>query len=133
MAWEDSCAAPNFAALTTLFADGSPQSHVVWIDHADGLVLINTEIHRQKYLNLSRDGRCAIAVIEQDPYTFTEIRGRLVDEVRGPEARRHIDQLSMKYRGRPYSDALVETERVVLRVSPTVVVRHAGPRRIREL
>ena len=43
---------PNYAALTTLFKDGVPQTHVMWVDTDGENILINTEIHRFKYKNV---------------------------------------------------------------------------------
>jgi hypothetical protein len=40
---------PNFAAFTTLSPSGQPMTHVMWVDADDDHLLINTEVHRQKY------------------------------------------------------------------------------------
>ena len=48
------------------------------------------------------------------------MRGRVVETVRGPEARAHIDALSQKYRGRDYDPAIIKSERVILRIAPDV-------------
>ena len=45
---------PNFAAFTTLFKDGSPQTHIMWVDTDGDNLLINTEIHRAKYINTNK-------------------------------------------------------------------------------
>jgi hypothetical protein len=37
--------------------------------------------------------------------------------VKGQEAREHIDELSLKYRGKPYQTQ-IQSERVVLRITP---------------
>lgn len=110
--------AKNFAALTTLFKDGHPQTNVMWIDADDEHLLINTEVHRQKYKNVQRDPRVAVVVFEADnPYHYAEIRGRVVEEVRGEAARAHIDQLSEKYTGGPYATP-IQSERVILKIAP---------------
>jgi PPOX class probable F420-dependent enzyme len=110
--------AKNFAALTTLFKDGRPQTNIMWVDADDDHVLINTEVHRQKYKNIQRDPRVTIAVFDaENPYHYTEVRGRVVGEVRGADARAHIDQLSEKYTGGPYQPT-VQSERVILRIAP---------------
>ncbi len=108
----------NFAALTTLLPSGHPQTQVMWVD-ADGRhLLINTEVHRQKYRNVGRDPRVTLMIWDnEDPYRFVEVRGEVVEKVKGPGARRHIDELSQKYRGRPYQTA-IRSERVMLRISP---------------
>ena len=35
---------PNYAALTTLFKDGVPQTHVMWVDTDGENILINTAV-----------------------------------------------------------------------------------------
>jgi hypothetical protein len=53
----------------------------------------------------------------EDPYRFVEVRGEVVEKVKGQEAREHIDELSLKYRGKPYQTQ-IQSERVVLRITP---------------
>jgi PPOX class probable F420-dependent enzyme len=110
---------PNFAAFTTLFPDGMPSTHVMWVDADDDHLLINTEVHRQKFKNVQNDPRVAVAVVDRElPYRYGEVRGRVVDMVRGDEARRHIDELSRKYTGQNYDAAAITSERVILRIEP---------------
>lgn len=111
---------PNFATFTTLLSDGTPMTHVMWVDADEDHLLINTEVHRAKYRNVQRDPRVTVTVIDrEDPYRFGEVRGTVVDQVRGDDARRHIDELSMKYRGRLYDGANIRSERIVLRIAPS--------------
>ena len=92
----------NFAALTTLLPGGHPQTQVMWVDADDQHLLINTEVHRQKFRNVERDPRVTVTIWDkEDPYRFVEVRGEVVEKVKGSEARKHIDELSQKYRGRP--------------------------------
>jgi PPOX class probable F420-dependent enzyme len=110
--------ARNFAALTTLLPDGQPMTHVMWVDCDDEHILINTEAHRQKARNMRRDPRVTVTIWEAgDPYRYAEVRGEVVDTVAGPEARAHIDQLSMRYYGHEYRARIV-SERVVVRIRP---------------
>ena len=44
--------AKNFATISTLAADGSPRTHVMWVDADDEHLLINTEVHRAKFKDL---------------------------------------------------------------------------------
>jgi PPOX class probable F420-dependent enzyme len=108
----------NFAALTTLFGDGSAQTQMMWVDADDDHLLINTEVGRQKYKNVKRDPRVTVAVFDAaNPYHYAEVRGRVVEEVRGDTARSHIDELSQKYMGSPYGAPIV-SERVILKIAP---------------
>jgi hypothetical protein len=46
------------------------------------------------------------------------VRGEVVKKVKGMEAREHIDELSHKYRGKPYQTP-IRSQRVVLRIAPS--------------
>ena len=90
----------------------------MWVDADDEHLLVNTEVHRQKYKNVERDPRVTLIIWDKgDPYRFGEVRGEVIEKVRGPEARNHIDELSQKYRGGPYQTT-IRSERVVLRIAP---------------
>ena len=107
----------NFAALTTLLPGGHPQTQVMWIDANEQHLLVNTEVHRQKFRNVERDPRVTVTIWDmEDPYRFVEVRGEVVEKVKGQEARAHIDELSHKYRGKPYQPQ-IKSERVVLRIA----------------
>ncbi len=41
----------NYAVLTTVLPSGQLQSQVMWVDADDDHILINTEVHRQKFKN----------------------------------------------------------------------------------
>jgi PPOX class probable F420-dependent enzyme len=108
----------NFGALTTLLPDGHPQTQVMWVDADEQHLLLNTEVHRQKFRNVQRDPRVTVTIWDlEDPYRFVEVRGEVVEKVKGQEAREHIDELSLKYRGKPYQTQ-IQSERVVLRITP---------------
>jgi PPOX class probable F420-dependent enzyme len=112
----------NFAALTTLFEDGHPQTQVMWVDADEDHLLINTEVHRQKYLNVQRDPRVTVLIWDaDDAYRYVEVRGRVVATVGGQEARDHIDACSRRYFGKEYP-AQITSERVILRIEPDRVV-----------
>jgi PPOX class probable F420-dependent enzyme len=96
-------------------------SHVMWVDADAEHVLINTEVHRAKFKAVEREPRVTVTIWDaDDPYSYAEIRGRVTEIVRGDEARRHIDALSQKYHGRPYNEANITSERVILRITPDV-------------
>lgn len=109
----------NFAAITTLLPNGSPHLSVMWVDCDDDHILMNTEPHRRKFRNIERDPRVSVVIWDQQfPYRYAEVRGQVVDTLRGSEARAHIDSLSNKYTGQPYNEAMIQSERVILKIAP---------------
>jgi PPOX class probable F420-dependent enzyme len=109
----------NFGALTTLMPDGQPQTQVMWVDADDEHVLINTEVHRQKYKNVDRDPRVTVTVWNAaNPYQYVEVRGTVTAEVRGDEARAHIDACAKRYMGVDDYPNPIQSERVILRITP---------------
>jgi PPOX class probable F420-dependent enzyme len=111
----------NFAALTVNLASGTAMTHVMWADADDEHVLINTEVHRAKFKAVERDPRVTVMIWDRDnPYSYVEVRGRVVGTTRGQEARAHIDALAQKYVGRDYDPDDIQSERVILRITPDV-------------
>lgn len=109
----------NFAALSTLSADGQPRTHVMWIDADDDHLLFNTEVHRAKFADVERDPRVTIAVIDaENPYRYVEARGTVVGTVTGPEAKAHIDACAKRYMGADEYPMQIESERVIVKVAP---------------
>lgn len=116
----------NFAMLTTLMPDGQPQAHVMWVGADDDHVLMNTEVHRRKFRNVENDPRVTVTIWDaENPYRYVEVRGRVIETVMGPAARRHIDELAQRYLGRDYDEQQIASERVILRIAPERV-RHSG-------
>jgi PPOX class probable F420-dependent enzyme len=106
------------AAVATLLPDGRPMNQPHWIDADDEHLLINTEVHRQKYRNLQRDPRLTVTIVDPaNPFSYVEVRGHVAETVTGPEARDHIDQLSRKYIGADYA-APIKSERVIVKIAP---------------
>ena len=57
-------------------------------------LLINTEVHRAKYKAMQKNPDVAVTIWDLDnPYRYAEVRGRVIGEVRGDEAREHIDKV----------------------------------------
>ena len=114
----------NFAAFTTLFEDGQPQTQVMWVDADEEHILINTEVHRAKFRNIQRDPRVAVMIWDvDDPGRYAEVRGRVTDVVRGQDARDHIDACAQRYAGTPFPGEAIQTERAILRITPHRVFR----------
>jgi PPOX class probable F420-dependent enzyme len=119
---------PNLAHFVTLMKNGSPQVTPVWVDHDGEYVLINTAEGRQKPLNLRRDPRVALSVVDKDNgQRYVQIRGRVIDMRTGEEAWQHIDKLSQKYNGRSYPRRDGE-ERILVIIRPDHVSYRPGRR-----
>lgn len=94
----------NFAALTTLLPDGQPQTHLMWVGATDEHLLINTQVGRRKQRNVEADPRVTVTVFNgENPYQYVEARGRVTATTRGDEAAAHIEELSQRYTGKPFT------------------------------
>lgn len=121
---------PPVAALTTLGADGAPQTSVVWCDAEDDLVRVNTMRGFAKERNMRRDPRVTLLCYDPArPSRYLELRGT-VTSMTEDGAAAHLDGLASKYAGRPIryfgecipaSYAATETP-VLCRIRPTRVV-----------
>ena len=59
---------PNYGVLTTLLPSGNLQNHYVWVGTDSERLVVNTEVHRQKFKNVERDPRVTLTIRdEQDP------------------------------------------------------------------
>ena len=108
----------NFGSISFHLSDGAIGTHVMWVDADDEHVLINTEVHRAKFKAVEKNPKVTVAVWDSaNPYKYVEVRGEVVDTVRGQEARDHIDALARKYNGTDYTNT-IESERVILKIRP---------------
>ena len=121
---------PPVAALTTVGADGYPQTSVIWCDFDGELVRVNTMRGFAKERNMRRNPRVTLLCYDpRRPLRSLEIRGVVV-EMTEDGAAAHLDALASRYVGRPicyFGDVIparfAETERPVLcRIRPTHVV-----------
>lgn len=88
-----------FASLGTLMSDGQPQVTPVWVDYDGKNILFNSARGRVKDLNIRRDPRVSLAIIDpENPYRYLEIRGKVVD-ITQEGADEHINKLAKKYLG----------------------------------
>ena len=113
---------PNYAVVTTLRADGSPHSTVVWVDEEDGKIVFNTTLHRAKFRDLDNDPRAAVVVVAPDGYHWVSVSGPVTLTTDG--ALEDIERLSWKYDGHAFR-ALREGEvRVTARLDPERVTTY---------
>lgn len=108
----------NFGTVCVTLPNGDIASHVMWVDADDDHLIFNTEVHRAKFRALEADPRVTVTVWRsENPYTYAEVRGRVVETIRGEAARSHIDALSRRYVDADYSNA-IESERVIVKIAP---------------
>ena len=110
----------NFAFVSTVMKDGYPQITPTWIDIEDGNIIVNTAIGRIKQKNVSRDPRLSIALIDQNnSYDMVTVRGKVIEQITGEPAEKHIDKLAKKYLGKDkYPGRSSGEKRVILKVKP---------------
>jgi PPOX class probable F420-dependent enzyme len=113
----------SFWQFVTINADGSPSATPVWVGVDGDHVVVNTAIGRLKERNVRRDPRVALALVDRDdPYTWVEIRGRVVESVEGKEADDCIDRFSNKYLGlERYASRAPGERRIMFRIEPTCI------------
>ncbi len=111
-----------FALLATLMRDGSPQLTPVWFNTDGNSIWINSARGRVKDINMQRDPRIALTILDPaDSYRYVQIRGRVV-EITTQGAREHIDALSKKYTGNAhYRSSSPNEVRVIYKILPVKV------------
>lgn len=103
--------------LATTMADGSPQVSPVWFSVDGDYILINTNEGRTKDKNMK--ARRRVAMVIQDPTDqdrYLGMRGEVVEYTR-EGADEHINRLSLKYYGRPWTYREGQ-RRIIYRINP---------------
>jgi PPOX class probable F420-dependent enzyme len=94
---------PSPCFLTTLMADGSPQTTETWVDTDGEHVIINTVQTHLKVKNIARDPRVSVAVCDAAAFhRYYAVRGRVV-KVTTEGGAEHIESLSQRYTGGAYA------------------------------
>lgn len=122
---------PVCGVLTTMGADGRPQSSLVWVDLDGDCPRVNTTLERQKGRNLVANPKCSLLVVDPDDTSrFVQVRGDA--ELVRKGAIEHLDALTRRYTGHPtfyghvYPRERQATEtRVVVRIHPRRVTLDA--------
>jgi len=109
--------------LATSMSDGTPQVTPVWFDFDGEHILINTHEGRTKDRNMKARPNVAMVIQDPaDPYRYLQIRGKVVEYTRkgGDE---HIDMLSQRYYGRPWSYS-PDQKRIIFKIKPERFSKH---------
>ena len=87
---------PLHGVLTTMGADGQPQSSLVWVDVQDRVAVVNTTLERQKGRNMVANLKVSLLVVDPgNTSRYIQIRGdaELATEGAGDQ----LDALTRKY------------------------------------
>jgi len=109
----------NIAFIATVNTDGSPQVTPVWIHMEGDLIIVNTEVGRVKQLNVERDPRVSISLVDRnDPYKFLGLDGTVIEQTTvGADS--GIDALSKKYLNKDkYPFRKPDEKRITLKIRP---------------
>ena len=109
----------NIAFIATVNKDGSPQVTPVWIHMEGDLIIVNTEVGRVKQLNVERDPRVSISLVDKnDPYKFLGLDGTVIEQTTAG-ADSGIDALSKKYLNKDnYPFRKPDEKRITLKIRP---------------
>lgn len=92
-----------FAFVSTLGKNGEPQVNPIWFLWTGTEIKIGLMSGTQKYVNLVRDKRIAIAITHPDnPYRYLEVRGH-VRPIESDTDDAIFNAISTKYTGGPFS------------------------------
>ncbi len=120
------------ATLTTLMADGTPQSTIMWYRRVDDTLRMIAPAAAVKVCNIERDGRVAVIVAHPaNPYYYLEVRGQaslVWDDAGARDELRHIARRYIGHRADAYAGSLSSAERVIIEISLERVRMHAGQR-----
>jgi PPOX class probable F420-dependent enzyme len=111
---------PTYAVLSTINADGTPQSTVIWVKRDGDDILFSTIRGRRKARNMERDPRVSICAYDPaQPYSYCTVDGTVT---LSDDPADLIGELSYKYANEPWTSDSPDVERVVCRLTPSHVI-----------
>ncbi len=118
---------PSTCYIATVMKDGSPQVTQTWVDTDGEHVIINSVQGYVKLKNIKRDPRVAVVISAPDnPTRYFQIRGRVIKMTTEGGAE-HIEKVSQKYTGKPYSwYGGREQVRVIITIEPEKITSMGG-------
>jgi PPOX class probable F420-dependent enzyme len=113
---------PICGVLTTIGADGQPQSSLVWVDVDGDCAEVNTTLERRKGRNMVAKPKVSLLIVDpENTARFIQIRGDV--ELITDGALDHLDRLTRKYTRHPRyygfvypADRLAHETRVICRI-----------------
>ncbi len=111
------------AVLATIMKDGTPQISPLWFSWDGQHILINTAKGRVKERNMRERPIIALVILDpRMPTRYIQIRGKII-EINESNADAHINSLSLKYEGKPWTKVPGQI-RVQFKILPEHVDAH---------
>ncbi len=105
------------AILATVMPDGTPQATPLWFSWDGQCILVNTAKGRTKERNMRMRPEVAVVILDPKiPTRYIQIRGKVIEATES-DADAHINALSLKYDGKPWSKVAGQV-RVLFRILP---------------
>ena len=125
--YQDLLESKALAAIATVGPNGEPQVTPVWFGWDGQHVRFSQTKTRQKYRNIQRDPRIALAIVDPaNPGRYLEIRGKVVGIKEDPN-RDFINAMTKKYLGQDeYLWDQPGDERIVIIVEPEHTTQMGG-------
>ena len=121
----------RLCVVTTLRADGSPQSTPVYYIHEDGKLYISVTKTRKKTLNVARDARVtAVVLAEESPFRHVQVQGTaVISDEDLVETSRRIWSTFRDELPEDLAQVMQDQQRTLMIVTPTHVTSNLGSRR----
>ena len=121
----------RLCVVTTLRADGSPQSTPVYYIHENGKLYISITKTRKKTLNVARDARVtAVALAEESPFRHVQVQGTaVISDEDLVETSRRIWSTFRDELPEDLAQVMQDQQRTLMIVTPTHVTSNLGARR----
>lgn len=118
-AYKDLLESAALMNVASLGPSGEPQVTPVWFGWDGEYIRFSITKARQKFRNLSRDGRIAGSIVDpQNPYRYLEVRGKVV-RIEDDPTGAYIDEMAKKYLGQDkYPWAQPGDERKIVVIEP---------------
>jgi len=112
--------------VSSLRADGSIATHLMWIDWDGEHVLTSSPVGSRKGRNWRRNPQASVSVVDaRDPWRYVIVRGRVTSIV-PDEDLAFIDKMSLRYTGAAYFRR--NSAREVFVITPDAVRASRGRR-----
>jgi PPOX class probable F420-dependent enzyme len=121
----------RLCVVTTLRADGSPQSTPVYYVYEGGKLFISVTRPRKKTLNVARDPRVtAVVLAEERPFRHVQIQGTaVISDGDLVETSRRIWSTFRDELPEDFAQVMVDQERTLMIVTPARVTSNIGGNR----